>query len=154
MNTQKSPVISIDLLDRARRSDSLPSDWSPEKVVRALRRYEQFLLLVAKHPGVPMAPTRDIDEMWHLHMLSPRAYYSDCVRLFGGVFDHDGGFGKEAAEVPLLQATFEATAELWQQEYGEPYVDEVARDASTKCWHDCSGRCWHACASLNAQAMA
>ena len=82
MTTYKSPI-SIDLLDRAERSDSFPKDWSTSKRLEALRRYERFLLLAKKHPGVALAPTRDIDEMWHLHMLSPCAYFDDCEALFG-----------------------------------------------------------------------
>lgn len=141
-------VISVDLLAAAQRSDSFPKDWTPEKTELALLRYERFLLLAAKHPGHPVAPTRDIDEMWHLHMLSPRAYYQDCQKLFGGVLDHDGGFGKDPAEIPILKATFEETARLWHAEYGEPYLLEPSSEkTTTNCWHNCSGRCWHACSS-------
>lgn len=141
-------VISVDLLEAARRSDTFPKDWSPEKAQLALSRYEKFLLLAAKHKGKPVAPTRDIDEMWHLHMLSPRAYLQDCQRLFGVVLDHNGGFGKDASEIPILKATFEETARLWEAEYGEPYLSaDVGGEKTTSCWHDCSGRCWHACSS-------
>lgn len=141
-------IISVDLLEAARRSESFPSDWSDAKVRRALKRYEQFLLLAAKHPGLAVAPTHDIDEMWHLHMLSPRAYYRDCMALFGEVLDHDGGFGKEPSEVAPLKATFERTVQLWEAEFGEAYVEESERKvAGVNCWHDCQGRCWHACQS-------
>jgi hypothetical protein len=151
------PVISVDLLEAARRSDSFPAEWPADKVQRALDRYDRFLRLIAKNPGMAMAPTRDIDEMWHLHMLSPRAYYEDCTRLFGYILDHDGGFGKEAAEVPALRATFERTSALWEAEYGEPYLLQEPEFNSRhggdleKCWHDCQGRCWHDCKSSVAQ---
>lgn len=142
-------VISIDLIEAARRSDSFPKDWSEEKVRHALDRYRKFLLLAAKHQGQPVAPTRDIDAMWHLHMLSPRAYYEDCMRLMGRILDHDGGFGKAESEIPTLAATFQRTAELWEQEYGERYLDDRtdAANQAVKCWHDCQSRCWHACQS-------
>jgi hypothetical protein len=141
-------MVSVDLLEAARRSETFPKDWSREKTEEALRRYERFLRLAAKHRGVPVAPTKDIDVMWHLHMLSPRAYYEDCKRLFGGILDHDGGFGQELSEIPILKATFEQTAALWEAEYGEPYVAfDESTDATVKCWHDCQGRCWHACSS-------
>lgn len=105
-----------------------------------------FLCLAAKHPNERATPTRDIDELWHLHMLHPAAYYVDCVKLFGSIFDHDGGFGTGPGELPILKAAFGEFAARWEAEYGEPYVtgtsDEVG---TTNCWHDCSGRCWHAC---------
>lgn len=143
MNTN---TISVDLLEAAERSDVFPSTWDLSQRRRARDRYAKFLGLAARHPGVALAPTRDIDEMWHLHMLRPRAYVEDCHRLFGYVLDHDGGFGKREEEVPALVRTFEQTAQLWEEAYGEPYVADA--DASVKCWHDCQSRCWHACKSM------
>ena len=141
------PLISIDLLEAARRSESFPKDWTEEKTRRAIDRYTKFLQLVAQDPHRPVAPTREIDVIWHLHMLSPRAYYEDCQRLFGMILDHDGGFGIEAHEIPILKATFEDTARAWEALHGEPYVDASEHPSTTNCWHDCSGRCWHACKS-------
>ncbi len=138
--------VSVDLLRAWQRSDKKIPEWTLENAARAANRYERFLLLVAAHPDQPHAPTQDIDEMWHLHMLSPKAYYKDCVRVFGEVLDHDGGFGKEAEEEVVLKDVFETTAKLWQEHYGEPYVTDRT-SAMTNCWHDCVGRCWHACSS-------
>jgi hypothetical protein len=145
--TSKGTVISVDLGEAARRSDSFPVGWSDEKLQAAIGRYERFLRLAAKHPDAPLAPTREIDEIWHLHMLQPVAYARDCHRLMGHLLDHDGGFGKAPEELPVLRATFESTAKLWREEYGESYEPELAADGVTKCWHDCQSRCWHACKS-------
>lgn len=141
--------ISVDLLRAAKRSDNFPKDWDEERTQRALSNYERFLRLAAKYPEQPIAPTRDIDEFWHLHMLHPRAYFEDCQRLLGGILDHDGGFGKGDGELPLLQKTFESTEELWVKEYGEPYLAVGLEKGSgvTSCWHNCQSRCWHACKS-------
>ena len=94
-----------------------------------------------------LKPTEEIDLFWHLHMLSPVAYVRDCQRLFGFVLDHDGGFGKEPAELPVLKEVFLQTAERWVAAFGVPYRDDGldAQASVTSCWHDCSGRCWHAC---------
>lgn len=138
--------VSIDLLRAWERLEHKPEGWTQADVLHAMCRYERFLGLVAAHPGLPQAPTRDIDEMWHLHMLSPRAYYDDCMRMFGDILDHDGGFGKGEDEAAQLQVTFEQTSRMWQEMYGEPYVATHGQQA-TKCWHDCVGRCWHACSS-------
>jgi hypothetical protein len=81
-------------------------------------------------------------------MLAPVAYVRDCLRLFGKILDHDGGFGKDASELPALKDAFIRTAEMWEAEYGEPYREDgqYIRDAEmTDCWHDCADRCWHAC---------
>ena len=142
-------TISTDLIEASERSDTFPADWSTERRHVARQRYEMFLQLAGRHPGVPLAPTRDIDEMWHLHMLSPRAYYEDCMRELGRILDHDGGFGKMPGEMPALKETFNRTAWLWQEAYGEPYVPDAGADA-VKCWHDCQSRCWNACKSAQA----
>jgi len=149
-------VVSVDLMHAARRSESFPKDWSEERTQRAIVQYGRFLQLAARYPGVPLAPTLDIDTIWHLHMLSPRAYYEDCTRLFGTVLDHDGGFGHEPAELPVLQATFADTARRWQEAYGEPYVAaglEATSDGSVKCTRNCQSRCWHACKTAQPAAI-
>jgi len=138
------PQFSVDLVRRALRSDDLPSGWQEADIERALLRYRRFLALVALSPTTPVAPTRDIDVMWHLHMLSPRAYHADCLRLFGELLDHDGGFGKASDEEPVLIACFEHTAARYEAAFGEAYAE---RSEATNCWHDCSSRCWHACSS-------
>ena len=148
-------IISVDLIEAARRSEHFPSDWPTEKVQGALDSYERFLRLAAKHPDMTVAPTRDIDEMWHLHMLSPRAYYTDCMALMGRILDHDGGFGTEPEELPVLGGIFDRTAKLWEQEYGEPYVGDLPPgEATVKCWHNCQSRCWNACSSKLADVEA
>ncbi|MFO0744517.1 MAG: glycine-rich domain-containing protein-like [Myxococcota bacterium] len=146
------PNPTVDLARAARRSEQLPSDWDDAAIAQAILRYRRFLHLVGLSPTTPIAPTRDIDFIWHLHMLSPRAYQADCMRLFGAVLDHDGGFGQTADEEPVLIACFERTAARWLAAFGESYVVPAAMaaggGAATNCWHDCSGRCWHACSSI------
>ena len=149
--TPAAVPISTDLLRAWERSEKKPDGWTYEDAVRALHRYERFLRLAAAYPGVPQAPTRDIDEMWHLHMLSPMAYHRDCMHLFGDILDHDGGFGRGDGEVQQLKETFDQTSRMWEQMYGEPYVTTALHEA-TKCWHDCVGRCWHACSSKPASS--
>ena len=61
-------IVSVDLKDRAERSESFPKEWSEEKLSRSIERYEKFLKLAAKNPSLSIAPTSDIDEIWHLHM--------------------------------------------------------------------------------------
>lgn len=138
------PTLSVDLVRAALKSDDTPEDWTLADIERALLRYRRFLALVMASPSTPIAPTRDIDVMWHLHMLSPRAYHADCMRLFGDLLDHDGGFGKGEGEEPALIACFEHTARRYEAAFGEPYGPTGEAE---KCWHDCQSRCWHACQS-------
>lgn len=149
-NEPTETLVSVDLMKASYRSDSFPQEWTHEQREKALQRYSKWLKLKVRHPQSRLAPTRDIDFFWHLHMLSPVAYQRDCMRLFGRTLDHDGGFGKGAGELPLLQEVFARTAAMWEKEYGEPYREDGRwmRDSlMTDCWHDCQDRCWHACAN-------
>lgn len=151
------PTVSVDLVHASYRSDDFPKDWSPEEREQALARYLKWLGLKQRHPRARLAPTRDIDLFWHLHMLSPVAYVRDCMRLFGHVLDHDGGFGKGEGELPQLREIFKQTAAWWETEYAEPYREDGQwmRDAvQTDCWHDCSNRCWHACSDASSNETA
>ena len=144
------PVFSVDLREAARRSESEVSEWAPERLDEAIQRYRKFFHLASLGPGV--APTRDIDLIWHLHMQAPVAYFEDCSRYCGHILDHDGGFGKTPEEAAVLSEVFARTAERWQQVFGEPYVADMG--GGTKCWHDCQNRCWHACKSISAEVAA
>jgi hypothetical protein len=135
----QSPIISVDLVKAALRSEELVG-VPARQLERDVRDYERFLLLAAAMPGEPLAPTRAIDRMWHLHMLHPRAYARDCASLLGDILDHDGGFGTTEDEAPILARIFAQTASLWRAAYGEEYGG-----VGVKCTHDCVGRCWHAC---------
>lgn len=152
MNT-KTPTptieLTIDLYEAARRSESETREWTDAKLHDAIDRYRRFFMLA--RDGGPIAPTREIDMIWHLHMLAPVAYYNDCMRYLGRILDHDGGFGQTEDEAVVLSNVFDDTAKRWLQTYDEPYVPNGC--SATKCWHDCQGRCWHACKSVELNAV-
>jgi hypothetical protein len=140
-----SVTISVDLPLASRRvEDGYFSGRPQSEAIESAERYRKFLTLIQRHPDTVIAPTRDIDEMWHLHMLHPVAYYHDCMASFGEIIDHDGGFGSEPDEVPVLAATFAYTAALWKKEYGEDYLVGDASGA-VKCTRNCVSRCKRAC---------
>ena len=131
IHSYRDVVPSIDLRQAAKRSEDVGHRLAPGEIPCAIERYRKFLFLALKHPDTPIAPTQDIDAMWHLHMLAPRAYYTDCMALMGRILDHDGGFGTEPEELPVLGRIFDGTAKLWEQEYGEPYVGDLLPGEAT-----------------------
>ena len=140
------PVFSIDLHRAARRSESETSEWVAEKLDESVERYRKFFALARS--GERIAPTRDIDMIWHLHMQAPVAYHNDCMSYLGRILDHDGGFGKTPEEATVLADVFAKTSRRWEEVFGEPYV--AGASGETNCWHDCVDRCWHACSSISA----
>jgi hypothetical protein len=151
MLTALEPVVSVDLFRAAKRSEETPMWMTDDMLRQAEQRYRRFLALCIKHPDRPIAPSKDIDMMWHLHMLNPRAYYEDCQQMFGDILDHDGGFGADPAELPILEQTFAETAALYREEFGEEYVNKAlgdvagVADAMTRCTRNCVSRCQRAC---------
>lgn len=139
------PVFSIDLHRAARRSESETSEWIAEKLDESVERYRKFFALARS--GERIAPTRDIDMIWHLHMQAPVAYYNDCMAYLGRILDHDGGFGQTPEEAVVLADVFAETSRRWEEVFGEPYV--AGAGGETTCWHDCVNRCWHACSSIS-----
>jgi hypothetical protein len=136
------PCISIDLVRAALRSEEFRG-VARETLELDARNYARFLMLAAVHPNTALAPTRAIDRMWHLHMLHPRAYVADCMRIFGDILDHDGGFGASSDEAPILARVFERTELLWRAAFGDSY-----RGEATKCTRNCVSRCRRACKTL------
>ena len=137
------PTFTVDLHEAARRSESETREWVAEKLDESVERYRKFFALARS--GERIAPTRDIDMIWHLHMLAPVAYHHDCMSYLGRILDHDGGFGQTPEENVVLADVFADTSRRWEEVYSEPYVAETG--SATSCWHDCQGRCWHACKS-------
>ncbi|WP_437759683.1 glycine-rich domain-containing protein [Sorangium sp. So ce1389] len=121
------PTLGFDYLRAAKRSRGILADMSDAAIEDVALRYRRFLLLKAKNPTLPIAPTEIIDEMWHLHMLHPVAYANDCMALFGAILDHAPGFGSTDATRPALLRCFSRTAALWEAEFGEPYCVPGAR---------------------------
>ena len=62
--------------------------WSAQHIERMAQAYRRFLILLARYPGVTIAPTRDIDTVWHTHILDTRKYAADCQRIFGEFLHH------------------------------------------------------------------
>ncbi|WP_139492743.1 glycine-rich domain-containing protein [Brevibacillus dissolubilis] len=116
------PVLRVDLVKAATRGEGVLSTLDNETLSVMQERYRKFLALCKKYPQRAIAPARDIDEMWHLHMLHPRAYYQDCMEFFGDILDHDGGFGGDSEEqFEELVDCFDETTNLWAEEFGEDY---------------------------------
>ena len=147
---KRTVTISVDLFAAARKAEEgFFVGLSDTDVIETAARYEKFLTLVQRYPDTLVSPSRDIDEMWHLHMLHPIAYYHDCMANFGEILDHDGGFGSASEEEwGELISIFDATAELWRREFGEEYAPAEARVKATKCAKacaKCATKCRTAC---------
>lgn len=122
-NSSDFAVVSIDLTTTILRTKDVPlSKRSESKIRESVDRYKKFLALIKKYPGVTFVPTKDIDDVWHSHMLSPRAYCLDTITYFGQILDHNAGFGSIENEKENWIHAFNMTSEIWRIEYNEEYT--------------------------------
>eukprot|EP01043_Picozoa_sp_COSAG02_P038244 COSAG02_NODE_2935_length_7705_cov_5.442677_2_plen_336_part_00 len=91
---------------------------SAKTVAASIARYARFLNLMKKHRGTILSPTVAIDLVWHTHQMMPARYANEIVALAGRFIDHDDNLEKET-----LSSTLARTEALWEQAYGEPYLE-------------------------------
>ena len=104
--------------------------WSPQYADQMELAYKRYLILHAKYPEMTLAPERDIDRFWHMHILDTRKYAADCEATFGHFLHHFPYLGlRGEGDEQVLQAAFEAMQWLYAEEFGEP-MGAPQRDAA------------------------
>ncbi|NJN23732.1 MAG: glycine-rich domain-containing protein-like [Acaryochloridaceae cyanobacterium RL_2_7] len=104
--------------------------WSYEKAKGAIAQYRQFLCLVYLYPNKQIIPSREVDDVWHTHILDTAKYREDCDLLFGDYLDHWPYLDRSNPEEQLaLEDAFAETQRLWAQhfnvyQYGTPEKNE------------------------------
>lgn len=94
--------------------------WSEEDADTAIHLYKRFLWLIYKYADQhPIVPTKEIDEVWHNHILHTAKYMDDCQHIFGKYLHHLPSDGSKE-DFQQLVVNFEKTRELYFQEFGEP----------------------------------
>ena len=95
--------------------------WSPRYADQMELAYKRYLILHAKYPAMTLAPERDIDRFWHMHILDTRKYAADCEATFGHFLHHFPYLGlRGEGDEQALQDAFEAMQRLYAEEFGEP----------------------------------
>ena len=104
--------------------------WSAEHADRMEAAYKRYLILHAKYPHLPLAPERDIDRFWHMHILDTRKYAADCDAVFGRFLHHFPYLGLRGADdAKALKEAYRGMQELYAHEFGEP-VPELQNDVA------------------------
>lgn len=64
-----------------------PHYYLPKVLKGSLYRYEKYWLpFAASHTKKTVIAPLDIELIWHMHMMHPKYYEQDCIRLFGKIF--------------------------------------------------------------------
>lgn len=90
-----------------------------DEIEVAEARYKKWLYLRRIHPGELMPPTKDIDMMWHYHLLDTHSYFRSTAAGLGYFLHHYPYFGRRGkADKAKLMTAFENTKRRWKDEYG------------------------------------
>jgi len=90
--------------------------WPIDRAAQAIQGYLQFLKAIDQHPTAALVPSRDVDEVWHCHLLDTHKYAADCQWLFGRFIHHNPYLGVGNSEqVARLTAAWQETLRLLGQ---------------------------------------
>ncbi|KAJ8131139.1 hypothetical protein O1611_g2486 [Lasiodiplodia mahajangana] len=94
------------------------SQFAGDILESAIRRYEMFITLIGERQGTPLAPTQDIDLVWHTHQLSPKRYGLYSAAMNNGAFIHHN----DAIAEDRIQESFAAAKTLFRERFGRGYL--------------------------------
>jgi hypothetical protein len=102
-------------------------DLSTEDLELLDLEYRRFLKLKISYPHKRFSPTRNMDKVWHQHILDTASYRRDCMNLFGKFIDHRPYFGPHSAEGVWEQMSdrFDSMNAIYQQHFGENPAEDL-----------------------------
>ncbi len=93
--------------------------------------YRCFLKLCVLHPAATIVPTRQLDHVWHTHMLDTAKYRADCDWAFGFFIDHFPYIGfRGEADRRAWREDFAQTCRLFEVHFS---VDIGSQPAASAC---------------------
>ncbi len=108
--------------------------WSREKTTQAISRYLMFLTLIYLYPNRQFVPSREIDLVWHFHIIDTIKYAQDCQMLFGHFIHHFPYFGNRgAADRKNLEVIFKQTQVLFEEHFGPNSLTEESANEAADC---------------------
>ena len=130
-------VDKLERLDLQLVADKLMSSeygygWDIEKTQLAIERYKKFLILEYICPNFELVPTKEIDAVWHEHILvNTHQYIQDCYYLFGYLLHHRWTDSKkDIVENQKTKSAFITTKQLFMEIFAEDIFGETNFEAA------------------------
>lgn len=93
------------------------NDWADRYAADAIGEYKRFIYLICISAGA-LTPSRDVDEVWHLHLTYSRDYWERfCRESLGRELHHtptEGG----PAEADKFRQLYDDTLRAYEAEFG------------------------------------
>ena len=103
----------LTFLDRLCRENNWPYDFGH----RAIGEYKRFVYLAMVSP-MPVTPSDEVDQVWHLHLLYTRSYWEEMTKLLPRPLHHGPTSGGQE-EDEKFGGWYERTKALYESEFGE-----------------------------------
>lgn len=114
-------------------TESSEAEMTPQEWDAAELEYRRFLTLKRFYPSVALVPSKQVDAIWHAHILDTRAYREDCQQVFGRFIDHYPYFGIYGADdYQELKNAFAQTVSLYEKHFGA-YPDGGSEAQAMRC---------------------
>ncbi|KAF2674381.1 hypothetical protein BT63DRAFT_419675 [Microthyrium microscopicum] len=131
-----SPEVKFDLISAVQRQFRFASkmasfNWKRSPFFQgtlssAVERYEAFFQMMANNPQQMLAPTLEVDLVWHTHQLSPSVYRAYSREVAGRFINHNDDINEQTASSSFGEAT-----NVYEETFGSAY-------ALCLCWF-CEG---------------
>ena len=94
--------------------------WTVRQTDTAISRYKIFLSVLFIFPEIELVPTKEIDEVWHAHILvDTSVYIQDCQNLFGYILHHRFTAQKQVSHEDSTQPSgLDVTKILFEELFG------------------------------------
>lgn len=121
---------SLDFGSLAYQLMQLNPQWTKTQMVEAIARYLAFLYLIDRYPRLQLVPSKEIDYIWHQHILDTQKYAEDCQNLFGRFVHHFPYLGMRGElDRHSWYRAYALTQVLFRRHFGEmQWVDATAAD--------------------------
>lgn len=95
------------------------NNWSQDFAEAAYREYLRFVYLMSV-TDVPLTPSDEVDQVWHLHLAYTRSYWQDlCEETLGHPLHHGPTRGGRS-ETTKFKDWYQRTLDVYAEEFGEP----------------------------------
>lgn len=95
-------------------------DWTELQAKRVIEEYRKFLTLTLEGDGKITSPSRNIDVIWHHHILDTEKYYEDMNKVFGHIIHHFPYLGvRGSADRQILLDGYEDTLKRYKNRFGD-----------------------------------
>lgn len=129
---QKLEQLDLQLVADKLMSSEYGCGWTTEQAKLAIDRYKKFLMLQYLYPNLELVPTKEIDTVWHEHILvNTHQYLQDCHYLFGYFLHHRWTNRKrDILESHQSKTAFAITQELFIKIFAEDILGKTAFEAA------------------------